>query len=89
MLPCIKEGDAQRTICVTSLQTEDILRHIRDSFSANLPDVAWMDASTKASAEEKAKAISQMIGYPDIAADPAKLDKHYEKVSTHNTFTDH
>ncbi|KAK2194153.1 hypothetical protein NP493_2g15008 [Ridgeia piscesae] len=62
-------------------KTEDILRHIRDTFSANLPNVAWMDESTKASAEEKAKSISQMIGYPDLAADAAKLDKHYEKLS--------
>jgi len=48
-----------------------------------------MDESTKASAEEKAKSISQMIGYPDLAADAAKLDKHYEKVSSHTTFADH
>ena len=48
-----------------------------------------MDESTKARAEEKAKAITQMIGYPDLAADPAKLDKHYEKVSSLNTFALH
>lgn len=62
-------------------KTEDILRHIRDTFSANLPDVKWMDDTTKASAEEKARAISQMIGYPDLAVDPAKLDKHYENLT--------
>ena len=56
------------------------MRSIRDTFSTNFHRVAWMDDKTKARAREKARAISQMIGYPDFITNPAKLDKHYENV---------
>ncbi|KAI0238129.1 Endothelin-converting enzyme 1 [Lamellibrachia satsuma] len=59
-------------------KTEDILRSIHDTFSSNFHRVAWMDHKTKARAREKARAISQMIGYPDFITNPDKLDKHYE-----------
>ena len=65
---------------VLCLQTESILQYIRDTFEHNLPDLDWMDESTKRRAIDKAKAVTQMIGYPEYIKDAAKLDEHYEKV---------
>ena len=44
-----------------------------------------MDDETKAAAEEKANAISQMIGYPDFVVNPTKLDAHYANVRKNAT----
>ena len=49
----------------------------------------WMDDETKARAREKAVAISQMIGYPDFAVNPSKLDEYYADVRNNYIFADY
>ena len=56
------------------------MRYVRQSFSDNFANVAWMDDETKERAVEKANAISQMIGYPDFIVNVTKLDEHYANV---------
>ena len=56
------------------------MRYVRQSFSDNFANVAWMDDETKARAVEKANAISQMIGYPDFIVNVTKLDEYYANV---------
>ena len=41
-----------------------------------------MDSETRQKAEEKVKAVRNMIGYPDFIMDSVLLDRHYENVST-------
>jgi len=45
--------------------TREMVRGIEEAFEANLATLAWMDAATKAKAEEKARAIVNKVGYPD------------------------
>ena len=54
---------------------------IRSAFIKNLHSVDWMDDKTRNYAEEKAKAINKMLGYPDFVGNPTSLDQHYENVS--------
>lgn len=42
-----------------------MIQGIEAAFEAGLPQLAWMDDATRAGAVEKAKAISNKIGYPD------------------------
>ncbi len=57
-----------------------MLQSIRTAFVDHMPEVTWMDEQTRAKAIDKADAIIQKIGYPDILADAGKLDEYYEKV---------
>ena len=57
-----------------------MISYIREAFLQNLDTLKWMDAETRKHAEEKAKAVIEMIGYPDWLEDPKELDKYYEKV---------
>lgn len=43
-------------------QAEEMINEIRSAFKENLKKIAWMDKETKNLAEEKADAISDMIG---------------------------
>jgi predicted metalloendopeptidase len=55
-------GDSKR---VAVEMIEDIER----ALEANLPDLAWMDDKTRARAVEKARKVSNKIGYPDAWRD--------------------
>ena len=46
-------------------QAVEMIKGIETAFEAGLPQLAWMDDATRAGAVEKAKAISNKIGYPD------------------------
>lgn len=59
-------------------QAEEMINEIRTAFKENLRKLNWMDKETKALAEEKADAISDMIGFPDYILDPAQLDEKYK-----------
>ncbi|MEQ1504765.1 MAG: M13 family metallopeptidase [Myxococcota bacterium] len=43
----------------------DMIGRIEAAFEAGLPSIAWMDADTRARAVEKARAITNKIGYPN------------------------
>jgi membrane metallo-endopeptidase-like protein 1 len=59
-------------------QAEEMIDEIRSAFKENLRKLNWMDAETRKLAEEKADAISDMIGFPDYILDPAQLDEKYK-----------
>lgn len=60
------------------------MERVREAFIDGLKELPWMDDITKLSAEDKAKAIIQKIGYPEFIIDNKQLDEHYKGVS----FTD-
>ena len=65
---------------IIPMQTEEILQFIRGEFESSLPGLDWMDETTKLRAIDKARAVTQMIGYPQYIKDAKKLDEHYSKV---------
>ncbi|KAJ8680284.1 hypothetical protein QAD02_016071 [Eretmocerus hayati] len=56
---------------------EQMINEIRIAFIKNLKNLDWMDAETRKSAEEKANAITDMIGFPDFILNPRELDEKY------------
>lgn len=50
---------------------------IRRAFTKNLKNLQWMDADTRMAAEQKANAITDMIGFPDFIMNPSDLDERY------------
>lgn len=61
-------------------QAEEMINEIRSAFKENLWKLSWMDKETKVLAEEKADAISDMIGFPDYILQPAQLDEKYKEL---------
>lgn len=59
-------------------QAEEMINEIRSAFKENLRQLNWMDKETRVLAEEKADAISDMIGFPDYILQPAQLDEKYK-----------
>ncbi|XP_011139623.1 endothelin-converting enzyme homolog isoform X2 [Harpegnathos saltator] len=60
---------------------EEMIDLIRKAFTKNLKNLDWMDAETRRSAEEKANAITDMIGFPDFILRPSELDERYRDLS--------
>ncbi|MCB1055699.1 MAG: M13 family metallopeptidase, partial [Acidobacteria bacterium] len=52
----------------------DMIRGIESAFEANLPQLSWMDETTRQRALEKAEAIANKIGYPDKWRDYSALE---------------
>lgn len=46
-------------------EAQELVRRVESAFEAGLPSLAWMDDATRARAVEKARAITNKIGYPD------------------------
>ncbi len=44
---------------------EDLIHRIEAAFESNLPNLAWMDETTRSRAVEKMNAIGNKVGYPD------------------------
>lgn len=59
-------------------QAESMIDEIRTAFKDNLVKLNWMDDETRRLAEEKADAISDMIGFPDYILDHVQLDEKYK-----------
>ena len=57
-----------------------MIQEIKDAFMQNLPKLSWMDQETRKSAEVKAKAVIDMIGFPKYILNKTALDERYEKV---------
>ncbi|XP_012276317.1 endothelin-converting enzyme homolog isoform X2 [Orussus abietinus] len=60
---------------------EDMVNEVRQAFIKNLKNLDWMDAETRKSADDKANAITDMIGFPDFILNPYELDERYHELS--------
>lgn len=60
---------------------EEMIDEVRRAFKNNLPHLDWMDKETRKLAEEKADAISDMIGFPDYILNAKELDKKYHDLN--------
>lgn len=69
-------------------KAEEMINSVRTAFKENLKQLSWMDKETRELAEEKADAITDMIGFPDFILDVEKLDERYKEleVSDNNYF---
>jgi len=56
---------------------QEMIDEVKTAFKENLKDLEWMDEETRRLAEEKADAITDMIGFPDYILDPKQLDEKY------------
>uniref|UniRef100_A0A182REY2 Neprilysin, neutral endopeptidase 1 n=1 Tax=Anopheles funestus TaxID=62324 RepID=A0A182REY2_ANOFN len=54
-----------------------MIHTIREAFNELLADIDWMDDETRAVAKEKADAMNERIGYPDILTNAEELEKEY------------
>lgn len=59
----------------------EMIHNIREAFNELLADIHWMDDETRAVAKEKADAMNERIGYPEILTNPPELEKEYVNVS--------
>ena len=51
----------------------EMIDDIETAFEGNLPHLSWMDDTTRQRALEKAQAVSNKIGYPDVWRDYSKM----------------
>lgn len=58
-----------------------MINQVRMAFTKNLKNLDWMDAETRKAAEEKANAITDMIGFPDFILQPSELDERYRDLT--------
>ncbi|XP_020280455.1 endothelin-converting enzyme 1 isoform X3 [Pseudomyrmex gracilis] len=56
---------------------QEMINRVRQAFTSNLKNLDWMDDETRKAAEEKANAITDMIGFPDFILQPNELDERY------------
>lgn len=59
-------------------KAEEMINEIREAFVKNLVNLDWMDSETRKSAEKKANAITDMIGFPYFILNPSELDERYQ-----------
>lgn len=57
-----------------------MIHNIREAFNELLAENKWMDDETRAVAKEKADAMNERIGYPDMLTSPEELDQEYVMV---------
>ncbi|XP_014258696.1 neprilysin-1-like [Cimex lectularius] len=55
----------------------EMIHTIRDAFNELLEENHWMDNETRAVAKEKANAMNERIGYPELLTSPQELNKEY------------
>lgn len=60
----------------------EMIHTLRVAFSELLEENEWMDDETRAVARDKANAMNEKIGYPDMLTDPVELSEEYENVSS-------
>lgn len=58
----------------------EMIHSIREAFNELLNENVWMDDETREVAKEKANAMNERIGYPDILTNATELEKEYEYV---------
>lgn len=52
----------------------EMIHDIETAFEQSLPHLAWMDDTTRQRAVEKAQAVNDKIGYPDVWRDYSSMD---------------
>lgn len=57
-----------------------MIHTIREAFNELLEENHWMDDDTRGVAKEKANAMNERIGYPDLLTSPEELNKEYTLV---------
>lgn len=57
-----------------------MIHTIREAFNELLAENVWMDDETRAVAKEKADAMNERIGYPELLTNPDELSKEYVNV---------
>lgn len=62
----------------------EMIHTIREAFNELLADIHWMDNATRSVAKEKANAMNERIGYPDILTNHVELEKEYTNVRFSN-----
>lgn len=60
-----------------------MIHTIREAFNELLAENHWMDDETRAVAKEKADAMNERIGYPQLITNKDELIKEYTGVSIH------
>ncbi|KAI1296489.1 Neprilysin-2 [Halotydeus destructor] len=58
----------------------EMIHNIRSAFNELLEENDWMDEDTKKVARQKANAMNERIGYPDILTKPIELSKEYDQL---------
>lgn len=61
-----------------------MIHTIREAFNELLAENDWMDDETRAVAKEKADAMNERIGYPQLITNKEELVKEYASVSLNN-----
>ncbi|EEC10627.1 neprilysin, putative [Ixodes scapularis] len=54
-----------------------MIHNIREAFNELLKENDWMDRETRKVAEEKANAMNERVGYPDLLTNPYELSKDF------------
>ncbi|VVC45563.1 Hypothetical protein CINCED_3A014184 [Cinara cedri] len=63
---------------------EEMINEIKTAFKDNFKNLHWMDKETLIEAEQKADAITDMIGFPDFIMDSDQLDEKYRNLTIRN-----
>ncbi|XP_065291412.1 neprilysin-1-like [Dermacentor albipictus] len=61
----------------------EMIHNIREAFNELLKENDWMDTETRKVAEEKANAMNERIGYPELLTNPYELSKEYDSLVVH------
>ncbi|KAH6933321.1 hypothetical protein HPB50_014335 [Hyalomma asiaticum] len=61
----------------------EMIHNIREAFNELLKENDWMDTETRRVAEEKANAMNERIGYPELLTNPYELSKEYDSLVVH------
>ncbi|XP_023238292.1 neprilysin-1-like isoform X1 [Centruroides sculpturatus] len=64
----------------------EMIHNIREAFNELLEENYWMDVETRAVAKEKANAMNERIGYPDLLTSPVELSKEYDALIIHEQY---
>ena len=62
-------------------EAQKMIDAIKKAFERRLKSLSWMDKETQNAALIKARAITDMIGYPSFIENPEDLDKKYENLN--------
>ncbi|KAL3861454.1 hypothetical protein ACJMK2_007488, partial [Sinanodonta woodiana] len=62
-------------------EVKEMIENIRSTFIDNVDKLDWMDNQTKMVAKEKAKAIIDLIGYPDYIMEDETLESMYANIT--------
>lgn len=64
----------------------EMIHNIREAFNELLEENYWMDDETRSVAKEKANAMNERIGYPDLLTSPVELSKEYDALTIHEPY---